>query len=110
VWDLIAGKAGARNPHEYYAFSTGSSLEALISGDGRWKLHLPHEYRTVAHAGSDGVPGEYRVADLELSLFDMENDPHETTNVLGEHPEVAAKLREYAERHREAFYATEAPR
>ncbi|MCX6621274.1 MAG: sulfatase-like hydrolase/transferase [Acidobacteria bacterium] len=35
VWDLITNKPGARNPHEYYAFSTGRNFEGVISGDGR---------------------------------------------------------------------------
>jgi hypothetical protein len=44
VWDLITGKPGAKNPHQYYPFCTGGTFEGVISGDGRWKLHLPHEY------------------------------------------------------------------
>lgn len=104
VWDLIRGTPGARNPHEYYPFSTGANFEGIISGDGRWKLHLPHEYRTLVEAGNDGMPGKYRQERIELSLFDMENDPFETTNVIEQFPEVAARLKELAERHRRQFY------
>jgi len=104
VWDLISGKPGAANPHDYYAFSTVSNLESILSGDGRWKLHLPHPYRTVETAGKDGVPGKYRQARIELSLFDMERDPFETTNVIAEHADVAKRLQEYAEQHRREFY------
>src|SRR5690606_31262520 len=46
VWDLVSGKPGAKNPHEYYPFSTGKIFEGVVSADGRWKLHLPHTYRT----------------------------------------------------------------
>lgn len=104
VWDLIAGKPDTRNPHEYYAFSTGSTFEGVISGDGRWKLHLPHAYRTLAQAGQDGAPGKYRSTDIGLSLFDLEKDPHETNNVLDQHPDVAARLQTCAERHLQQFY------
>ena len=45
VWDLVTNKSGASNPHEYYAFSTAAVFEGVMSGDGRWKLHLPHQYR-----------------------------------------------------------------
>jgi hypothetical protein len=104
VWDLIAGKPGAINPHEYYAFSTGPSLEGVMSGDGRWKLHLPHKYRTLVEFGDDGTAGKYRQAGIELSLFDMEADPLETANLIGRFPEVAAKLKSYAEKHMQRFY------
>jgi len=105
VWDLISGKPGARNPHEYYPFSTGATFEGVISADGRWKLHLPHKYRTVAEAGNDGTPGKYIQKTVELSLFDMEKDPYETTNVLGKYPKVGEKLKGYAERHSREFYS-----
>jgi len=105
VWDLITGKPGTRNPHRYYPFSTGRNFEGVISGNGRWKLHLPHTYRTLVTPGKDGMPGKYRQEKIEFSLFDMEKDPYETTNVLEEYPEVAEKLGKYAERHKEQFYS-----
>jgi arylsulfatase A len=105
VWDLIAGKSGAKNPHRFYAFSTGQRFEGVISGDGRWKLHLPHPYRTLIAAGNDGAAGKYRQARIELSLFDMEADPKETTNVIDKFPDVAARLQAYAEEHRREFYS-----
>jgi len=104
VWDLIAGKSSASNPNEYYPFSTGKTFEGVISSDGRWKLHLPHRYRTLAEAGRDGMPGKYTQKNIELSLFDMDNDPYETTNVLDVYPEVAERLKHYAEKHRQKFY------
>lgn len=105
VWDVIAGKIGAENPHRYYAFSTNTTFEGVISGDGRWKLHLPHSYRTLIRAGNDGAAGKYRQAAIELALFDMEADPKETTNVIDRFPEVAARLQAYAEEHRKQFYS-----
>ncbi len=105
VWDLIVGKPGAKNPSPYYPFSTGGRFEGVISGDGRWKLHLPHPYRTLVKAGHDGAAGKYRQDKIELSLFDMKNDPYETTNVLEKYPDVAERLKKLAEQHREKFYA-----
>jgi len=109
AWDLIVGKSGATNPNEYYPFSTGSSFEGIISGDGRWKLHLPHGYRTLVEPGKDGKPGKYARKQIRLSLFDMVNDPLETTNVLDRHPEIAARLKALADAHRIKFY-TRPPR
>jgi arylsulfatase A len=104
VWDLITGKPGALNPHDYYPFSTGRVFEGVLSGDGRWKLHLPHNYQSLLRPGNDGIPGIYQTKRIELSLFDMERDPNETTNVIEQGPDVAARLRVFAERHRREFY------
>lgn len=104
VWPLISGEKDAKNPHEYYAFTTGSNFEGVISGDGRWKLHLPHNYRTLDYPGKDGMPGKYKQEKIELSLFDMKNDPYETTNVIKEHPEIAEKLMSLAEAHKAKFF------
>ena len=106
VSDLVLGKPGATNPHEYYAFSTGPDFDAVMTGDGKWKLHLPHSYRTLVRAGNDGAPGEYRQTEIGLSLFDMEGDPYEKNNVLDQNPEIARKLQAYAEEHRKQFYST----
>ena len=105
VWDLIAGRPGAANPHEYYAFTNGNGFEGVASGDGRWKLHVPHGYRTLDVAGSGGRPGKYRQERIGLSLFDLHEDPCETVNVIDRHPEVAARLQALAERHRQTFFA-----
>ncbi len=107
VSDIIMSKPGAVNPHEYYAFSTGMTFEAVMSGDGQWKLHLSHDYRTLVFAGKDGMPGQYKQAHIDLSLFDMKNDPYETQNVIDKYPDVAKKMEGYADRHRQMFYAKE---
>jgi arylsulfatase A-like enzyme len=104
VWELITGAEGAKNPHEYYAFSNGSNFEGVMSGDGKWKLHLPHRYRTLDSAGSGGNAGRYEQARIDTALFNMETDPYESTNVLKDHPEVAEKLISLAEAHKLRFY------
>ena len=105
VWELITGEAGAENPHSYYAFSNGRNFEGILSGDGKWKLHLPHNYRSLEIAGMDGEAGKYKQLHTDTALFHMENDPYETTNVLADHPEVASELIRLAEQHKSRFYS-----
>jgi len=105
VWDLITGLPGAENPHSYYAITTGSNLESVMSGDGRWKLHLPHAYRTLVRAGNDGMAGIYRQDSVQLSLYDMIADPFETTDVFTQNPEIAEELLEYSKLHRDLFFS-----
>lgn len=104
VWDLITMKPGAENPHDYYAFSNGNDFQGVMSGDGRWKLHVPHEYRHVETFGQDGFPGNYIQKEIELALFDMKSDPYERMNVIADHPEVARQLQKWADQHEKRFY------
>ena len=104
VWKLIAGKEGARNPHKYYPFSNQKQFQGVISGDGRWKLHIPHSYRTLVKAGNDGMAGKYENKKIGLSLFDMKNDPYETKDVKGQFPKVLKRFKSYADKHKKKFY------
>lgn len=104
VWDLIIGREGAENPHAGYFFGTGNQFEGVISGDGRWKLHRPHSYRTLVEPGRDGAAGKYRTESIEWSLFDLGADPLERRNAISDHPGVAARLRALVEQHAREFY------
>jgi arylsulfatase A len=104
VWGVITGEPGAVNPHRYYAFSNNRQFEGVLSGDGKWKLHLPHNYRVLVSEGADGIPGKYGTAHIDTALFDMVADPLETTNVISEYPEIAAELIKIAEAHASRYY------
>ncbi|MEZ6039792.1 MAG: sulfatase [Planctomycetaceae bacterium] len=101
IWPLIAGEPDAVSPHEAYYFYWGGQLQAVRSG--RWKLHFPHDYRTLngRPGGTDGKPANYVQAEIGLSLFDLESDMSETTNVADQHPEVVARLTVLADQIRE---------
>ena len=103
VWDLIAGKEGVKNPHDYYSFTTNNRFEAVISGDGKWKLVLEHDHRSSV-GGRDGIPGPELQSRIETSLFDMVHDPYEKVNVIEVYPEIAEQLLQFAEEHKEKFF------
>ncbi len=101
IWPLIAGEPGAKSPHEAYYFYYGKQLQAVRQG--RWKLHFPHRYRTLGGrpGGKDGLPVPYQQAEIGLSLFDLENDISETTDVKDQHPDVVERLEALADKIRE---------
>ena len=99
AWPVIAGKRDAKAPHDVLYFYWGAELHAVRRG--RWKLHVPHPYQALESAGNDGTPGKYVRRELELSLFDLDADVGETTNVLAQHPDVVKQLMEDVERARE---------
>jgi arylsulfatase A-like enzyme len=100
IWPLIAGEPGAQSPHEAYFFYYGRQLQAVRMG--KWKLHFPHKYRTLAGrpGGTGGTPVPYEQAEIGLALFDLENDVGETTDVKDRHPDVVARIEKLADRMR----------
>lgn len=104
VWPLMRGdETSAPNPHDVYYFSTNWELEAVMSADGKWKLHLPHGYRDVISPGHGGERGTTRTSQIERSLFNLSEDPLEQVNVIDKHREIAGRLRQAAESHLKAF-------
>ena len=92
IWTLMKNSKRAKSPQEAYYFYYGNQLQAVRSG--KWKLHFPHGYRTMAGrpGGKGGIPTNYSQAKIGLSLFDLEKDIGETTDLKDKHPEVAARL------------------
>jgi arylsulfatase len=102
IWPLLAGARGAKNPHDaYFFFYENNQLQAVMSD--RWKLHLPHTYRTLAGqpGGRDGKPAPYQPRQIERAeLYDLKSDISETTNVADKHPEIVNRLEAFAEQAR----------
>ncbi len=109
---VLLGKRGAKERDTFFYYS-GRELHAVR--DGRWKLHLAHDYLTVnGPPGSGGKPANYanmkpdsieesgvrgiasrhgyRVEKLAQSLFDLAKDPGETTDLAAKHPEIVGRL------------------
>jgi arylsulfatase A len=105
VWPLIAGKRGAKNPHEaYFTYFEQGALHAVTSGDGEWKLQLPHTYPTLSGrpGGTNGIPARYDVNRItEPELYDLKNDMSETRNVTAENPKVVKRMLSLAEKARQ---------
>ena len=96
VWPIISRQPGAKNPHDsYWFYYEVNQLQAVTSGDGRWKLQLPHTYRTMQGQtpGHDGVPGEYAPREIQTAaLYDLVHDIGETTDVAARHPDIVGRL------------------
>jgi len=109
IWLHMKGDSAAAPPHEALYFFWERQLQAVRSG--RWKLHLPHRYRSMQGqtAGSGGVPGKYIQKENGLELYDLETDQGETRNVAMQHPEVVAGLRALAEKINEELGDNERP-
>jgi arylsulfatase len=105
VWPIISGKRRAKNPHSaYWFYYEVNELQAVVTGDGRWKLQFPHTYRTLGGkpGGHGGRPAPYESRKLEKAeLYDLANDISETTDVAAQHIKLVKRLEKQAERARQ---------
>ena len=58
------------------------------------------KYRTIIEPGREGIPGKAEQKSIPLSLFDLETDIGETTNVAAENPNVVQRLKTLADKMR----------
>jgi len=74
----LIGQPNQQRSHEflYWEFHEGGFTQAALY-QGRWK------------GSRRGGP------DAPVSLYDLQNDPAEKTNVTHEHPDIAAKVGDY---------------
>ncbi|HYE97328.1 MAG TPA: sulfatase-like hydrolase/transferase, partial [Planctomycetota bacterium] len=121
VGDVLKGRPGARSPHEAIFFYAGEELQAVRSGP--WKLHVEHDYLTVAGpTRTDGKPANfenmkpagmsesgvrgiasrhgYRVERTPRALYNLPDDPSESKDVSAAHPDVVARLEALLEKAR----------
>lgn len=105
VWPLISGQPGAKNPHSSYAiYYKQNELQSVMSGDGRWKLILPHGYRTLGDQpkATGGKPVKYQPGKvLETELYDLYADPSESKNLAAAEAETVQRLEKEAARWRQ---------
>jgi len=94
---LIFGEPGATSPQEAYYFYWNDDLQAVRSG--RWKLHLPHPYRSLngRPGGTGGIPAKYEQLDTDVALYDLDHDIGETTNLAESRPDIVRRLTNIAE-------------
>ncbi|MEB2785434.1 sulfatase family protein [Algoriphagus persicinus] len=97
ILPMLKGKE--MEPKPYFAYYNRNELQAVIFG--KWKLVLPHTYRSIPEGATmrnDGVPVKYHMLKLETAaLFDLSSDPHETTDVSESNSEILAKLNQFAD-------------
>ena len=96
VWPIISGRKGAKNPHEaYFSYYENNQLQAVTSGDGQWKLQLPHAYRTLGGrpGGTNGIPAKYEQRKLEApELYNLKRDIGESRDVAAANPKIVQRL------------------
>ena len=98
VWPILSGVPDAKNPHRAYAtWYAQNELQSVT--DGRWKLVLPHTYRSAVGMprATGGVPSKYHPEKVQQPLlFDTSTDIGEANDRAAEHPDIVASLTQFA--------------
>ena len=104
MWELLIEPETAPPHHEaYFFYYRQNELQGMLSGDGRWKMHFPHTYRTLngRPGGKGGHPVLYEYTETEWELYDLVEDVAESQNVIDKFPEVKDRLSSLADSARE---------
>jgi arylsulfatase A-like enzyme len=98
---LLLKPEEATSPHDALLFYyNNNELQAVRSG--RWKLILPHSYRTLGSQtpATGGTPIKYSQLKAGTELYDLEKDPGEKTDLASLKPEIVAELQKHVEKAR----------
>ncbi len=98
IWPLMRGESGAKTPYQAFFYHRKGKLQAVRSGP--WKLHFPHKYNHyTGTSGKNGNPKGEVEAFIELSLYNLQDDPGETVNLADKYPDVVQELKDLAQAH-----------
>ena len=103
-------KSGQPTSRDSFAYYYGDRLEAVRKG--KWKLHLPHAYRSYVDmipAELDGYPAKTHQRQIGFSLYDLEKDPGEKEDLAADQPELVKELQALAESERKRLDAGKRP-
>jgi arylsulfatase A-like enzyme len=87
IWPILSGQT-KESPHEALFYFKSNNLEAVRSGP--WKLAIVHQGAAngKAKGGEAGQP-------FKPTLYNLDADIGETTDVAAQHPDVVKRLQDY---------------
>jgi len=86
IWPLMAGKPGAKTPHQAFFYHTARGQLAAVRS-GKWKLHLKAPAQRRRRKGPQPKPQP-----PGAQLYDLSADIGEKKNVAAAHPDVVKRL------------------
>mgnify|MGYP002841535695 CR=1 FL=1 len=99
IHHLMTKQRPRRNPEDFFLFFNSGELQAIRQG--RWKLHFPHQYRSLKeNPGRDGIPGVYVQKLIETALFDLESDIGEQHDISSYQLSIVLRLKTLAQQAR----------
>jgi arylsulfatase len=86
----LLGQSQPERPFLYREFAPGGGQQSVRIGD--WKGIRQNMMPQTAKGKTKGAGGQARPASMRVELYNLKSDPHETTDVAAQHPEIVAKI------------------
>lgn len=93
IQSILTGESLETVQEAYFHYYKTNELHAVTFE--KWKLYFPHTYRSLngREGGKGGQPVPYEQLSIdEIELYNLEEDPSETTDVSAQHPDVVQKI------------------
>lgn len=98
IKDHLFTEKNLMTPHDFFVFYNHRACLYAIRNE-QFKLVFPHEYQSLngKEGGKDGSPVKMEILNAELALYDLINDPFETTNIIDQQPAQYRLLKDAAD-------------
>lgn len=92
IWPLLAGKPDAKSPHEAIYYLRGRGVDGIRIGDWKYRMAADKPPRDNKSKGQPATESKSKKVRVE-TLYNMGDDIGEQSNVIGQHPEIARRLK-----------------
>ena len=92
---LVSVLDGKTEPvYKSFAYFSADGSVIAVRAD-KWKLYCPQEYKSVSQTETPapGVPAPYVIKNIDWELYDLSEDPGETTPKNDERPDIVETIR-----------------
>ena len=92
---LVGVLDGKTDPiYKSFAYFSSDGTVIAVRAD-KWKLYCPQEYKSVSQAenATPGIPAPYVIKTIDWELYDLSDDPGETTLKNDERPDIVETIR-----------------
>lgn len=92
---LVSVLDGKTDPvYKSFAYFSPDGTVIAVRAD-KWKLYCPQEYKSVSQTENPapGVPAPYVIKTIDWELYDLSDDPGETTPKNDERPDIVETIR-----------------
>ncbi|MDW3192126.1 MAG: sulfatase [Cytophagales bacterium] len=98
IRSILTGNSNEPVQEAYFHYYKTNELHAVTHE--KWKLYFPHTYRSLngREGGKDGFPVPYEQLNVtQLELYNLEEDPSETTDIASQHPDIVQNMEAIAD-------------
>jgi len=90
---MLLGKKGASSGHDFFLYDRGEAIRM-----GHWKYRRGKERGMWSHSSREARRNDTLPNPVVIQLFNLEDDPGETTNLAEQFPEKVSEMEKELQR------------